>query len=44
MDESCPFHEKREVSAVAKCRFQNEEIPIILRHADVMAAAKDWQT
>ncbi len=44
MDQRCPFHEKREASAVAMCRFQDEEIPMILRHGDVMAAAKDWQT
>ena len=29
---------------VAAYRFQNESIPMILRHADVMDAAKDWQT
>lgn len=25
-------------------RFQGETLPMLLRHADVMAAAKDWQT
>jgi cytochrome P450 len=27
-----------------KCPFQGEAIPMILRHADVRSAAKDWQT
>lgn len=43
MDERCPFHEKREKAAVATCHFQGEKIPMILRHADVMDAAKDWE-
>jgi len=44
LEDDCPFHEKRGRDAVAPCRFQGEEVPMILRHADVMAAAKDWET
>ena len=29
---------------VIRCPFQGEEVPMILRHKDVRAAAKDWQT
>lgn len=39
-----PFREARQNDAVLKCPFQGEDIPMILRHADVRAAAKDWQT
>jgi len=39
-----PFREAREEQGVMKCPFQGEDIPMILRHADVRAAAKDWQT
>lgn len=38
------FQEPRGRCPVAAYRFQNESIPMILRHADVMDAAKDWQT
>lgn len=38
------FQPPRERCPVAAYRFQNEAIPMILRHADVMAAAKDWET
>jgi cytochrome P450 len=38
------FRERRENSAVCPGRFQGEILPMILRHADVMAAAKDWET
>jgi cytochrome P450 len=41
---SDPFKEKREAGPVARYAFQGEEIPMILRHADVRQAAKDWQT
>lgn len=29
---------------MAACRFQGEDVPMILRHGDVMAAAKNWET
>lgn len=38
------FQEAREKKGTLKCPFQGEEIPMLLRHADVRAAAKDWQT
>jgi cytochrome P450 len=47
-DEKCPvadpFREPRRQSGVLACEFQGEKIPMILRHADVRAAAKDWKT
>lgn len=39
-----PFQAKRRESGVLSCPFQGEDVPMILRHADVRAAAKDWQT
>lgn len=39
-----PFEEARNESGVLKCPFQGEEIPMILRHADVQKAAKDYGT
>ncbi|MCF6312888.1 MAG: cytochrome P450 [Verrucomicrobiales bacterium] len=39
-----PFQEQREKGAVLSCPFQGEDLPMILRHADVRAAAKDWKT
>lgn len=39
-----PFKEARQKGAVLKCPFQGEEVPMLLRHADVRAAAKDWET
>jgi cytochrome P450 len=41
---SDPFREKRASDGVLVCPFQGEDIPMLLRHADVRAAAKDWQT
>ena len=41
---SDPFKAKREAAPVARYEFQGEPIPMILRHADVRQAAKDWQT
>ncbi|QTN33901.1 cytochrome P450 [Akkermansiaceae bacterium] len=38
------FRERRERAAVCPGRFQGETLPMILRHGDVMAAAKDWET
>lgn len=39
-----PFAKARRDSGVLRCPFQGESIPMILRHSDVQAAAKDWQT
>jgi cytochrome P450 len=39
-----PFREKREKSVAARCEFQGEQVPVILRHAEVRAAARDWKT
>lgn len=39
-----PFREARQQDGILKCPFQGEEIPMILRHAEVRSAAKDWQT
>lgn len=38
------FQDARERCPVAAFRFQGEAIPMILRHADVMDAAKNWET
>ncbi len=39
-----PFREARRKDGVLQCPFQGETLPMILRHADVREAAKDWQT
>ena len=39
-----PFREARKQAGVLQCPFQGEMIPMILRHADVREAAKDWKT
>ena len=39
-----PFREARQKDGVLKCPFQDEMLPMILRHADVREAAKDWKT
>ncbi len=39
-----PFKEKRNESGILPCDFQGETIPMILRHADLRAACKDWKT
>lgn len=39
-----PFRQARQEDGVLKCPFQGEELPMILRHADVRKAAKDWET
>src|SRR5512139_4024745 len=39
-----PFREARTKDAVLPCPFQGETIPMLLRHADVREAARDWQT
>ncbi len=41
---SDPFKEQRAAGPVARHEFQGEQIPMILRHADVRQAAKDWTT
>ena len=41
---SDPFKEKRAAGPVERFEFQGEAIPMILRHADVRQAAKDWRT
>lgn len=42
--EQDPFREARQKDGVLQCPFQGETLPMILRHADVRAAAKDWET
>lgn len=39
-----PFRDARLKTGRMDCPFQRETIPMILRHADVREAAKDWQT
>ena len=39
-----PFAKARRKDGVLKCPFQGESVPMILRHADVRQAAKDWKT
>jgi cytochrome P450 len=39
-----PFREARNRDGVLQCPFQGETLPMILRHADVREAAKDWHT
>jgi len=43
-DISDPFRTARQTDGVMKCPFQGENIPMILRHADVRRVARDWQT
>src|SRR3974377_584747 len=43
-DTSDPFREARNQGAVLQCPFQGETVPMILRHADVREAARDWKT
>ncbi len=38
-----PFREARKKDGVLRCPFQCEDVPMILRHADVREAAKDWK-
>ncbi len=44
----CPFHDPfkaaRDKDGALVNRFGDEEIPMMLRHADVRATAKDWKT
>ncbi|MCB1230072.1 MAG: cytochrome P450 [Verrucomicrobiae bacterium] len=39
-----PFRDARREGPILKCPFQGEELPMILRHADVREAARDWET
>jgi cytochrome P450 len=39
-----PFREARQKDGVLRCPFQGETLPMILRHADVREAARDWKT
>lgn len=39
-----PFREARTKDGILKCPFQGEDVPMILRHADVREAARDWGT
>jgi cytochrome P450 len=39
-----PFAVAREEAGILSCPFQGETIPMLLRHADVRMAAKEWQT
>ena len=39
-----PFREARHRDGILPCPFQGETLPMILRHADVREAAKDWKT
>ncbi|NDD39728.1 MAG: cytochrome P450, partial [Verrucomicrobia bacterium] len=44
MNQSDPFAEARKQTGVLQCPFQGENLPMLLRHADVREAAKDWKT
>jgi cytochrome P450 len=39
-----PFREAREKDGILRCPFQGEQVPMLLRHAAVREAARDWQT
>jgi cytochrome P450 len=39
-----PFREARQKQGMLSCPFQGEAVPMILRHADVRQAARNWQT
>jgi cytochrome P450 len=39
-----PFQEARNHDGVLQCPFHGENIVVLLRHADVREAARDWQT
>jgi cytochrome P450 len=38
-----PFRDARQATGVLRCPFHGEDIPLLLRHADVKEAAKDWR-
>jgi cytochrome P450 len=39
-----PFREARKQDGFLRCPFQGETLPMLLRHADVREAARDWNT
>src|SRR5215475_560767 len=39
-----PLREARSKAGVLQCPFQGETLPMLLRHADLREAAKDWNT
>jgi cytochrome P450 len=39
-----PFRRARETDGILRAEFQGETLPMLLRHADVRRAAKDWGT
>lgn len=39
-----PFRDARRTEGILKCPFQGEDIPMLLRHADVRKAARNWET
>lgn len=39
-----PFREARRARGVFECEFQGQTLPMILRHGDLRAACKDWET
>jgi cytochrome P450 len=39
-----PFRQARDQDGVLRCPFHGEDIVVLLRHADVRKAARDWQT
>jgi cytochrome P450 len=39
-----PFREARNQDGVLQCPFHGENILLLLRHADVREAARDWRT
>jgi len=39
-----PFREARKKDGVLRCPFQGENLPMLLRHADIREATKDWKT
>lgn len=39
-----PFREARDENGVLMAKFQGEEIPMLLRHRDLLGAVKDWET
>lgn len=38
-----PFEQRRKAEGVLPCDFEGERVPMILRHADVKQATKEWQ-
>jgi len=38
-----PFRDFRKAAGILRCEFQDESVPMILRHEEVRRAAKDWK-